>query len=258
MNSQLDWMDMCLGPIPTSQSDHVISPDDDQMFEAFLASKGLSGYKTSGVHPVATLPKSKIAQVSRNGYINDLREVFEPRQFGPGGEQRRVTLPNSELQLSSRTNGTGIQQMKEEKAPTIPPKLRKGSSPAVVKASDNTSQNLTAYLDILSNLDNMPPDQPLADIDSKGSRQDGTDEEVKPVLPPKQSRVKTAVQNYIASTLTRKKNRWQATDDAFKGDKLMSIDELDAYIQQNGKRGMSWDYYCLREEPPNGTFEKFK
>ena len=271
---------MCLGPLPVtpkagpdghrlSLAKQLSRGSEDESFEDFLTSRGLEGFSHKSIFPLATLPKSK-GGLPRNGVVSELKGMFEPHSHTFHGDPRHGPRKYSEqiTAASFSSNGDSLLQTGEEKAPTLPPKLRKGSAPMkatpTAVASTTTSESLAAYLDILSSLNDLPPtEQPFADLSSTSSAshsetlisEQDDDEEVKPALPPKQSRVKVAVKNYLASTLPRKKERQK---EMHKGDRPMSLAELESYIHDKGKRGLALEYLTLREEPQQGTFDKFK
>lgn len=269
--TQLEWMDMCLGPLPTSStvgSDNLALmkkfgyETGGESFEDFLSTRGLGVPEThKSIFPLATLPKSKGAG-QRNGVVNELKGMFEHNPHTLYSDPRQGTRKYSEqvTSMSFSSNGDSVLGGVEEKAPTLPPKLRKGSAPArgTPPPSTTSSDSLTAYLDILSSLPDLPPsDQSLINLSSNATTtgEGEEEEEVKPALPPKQSRVKVAVKNYLASTLPRKKERQREMD---RGDRSMTLGEIESYISDKGKRGLALEYLTLREEQHLGTFEKFK
>ena len=263
---ELEWMDMCLGPAPMTATQHSLqkkysvgstdeSDDDDRSFEQFLADKGLSSvdrHASRQVQSIATLPKARMeagVPSARNGVVNDLMSFFEPKNDGFASSQFAVLGRSQEPEAGNTGSNLGC---REERAPSLPPKLRKSSMPTKIESA--TTQNLTAYLNILSNL----PDASQTEANTLDMLPPpATEEEAKPILPPKQSRVKAAVETYLANTLPRNKDK-RGKSNSQKGDRLLTVQELETHIVDKGKRGLSFEYWSLREEPQQGTFEKFK
>ena len=266
----MEWMDMCLGPAPItasqpspaqkkySVSSTDESDDDERSFQQFLADKGLSSvdrHASRQVQSIATLPKARLeagAPSARNGVVNDLLSIFEPKnegftlsQYGTMGRSQDIAAGNTDSNCGSR----------EERAPSLPPKLRKSSMPTKIESA--TTQNLTAYLNILSNLPDVSQTEATKLDMLPPTAAAGTEEEAKPILPPKQSRVKAAVETYLANTLPRNKDK-RGKSSSRKGDRHLTVQELEAHIADKGKRGLSLEYWTLREEPQQATFEKFK
>ena len=269
-SKELDWMDMCLGPAPMTATQHSVphkkysvgstdeSDDEEKSFEQFLADKGFGSvdrYASRQVQSIATLPKARMEAVApspRNGVVNDLLSIFEPKNEGFTLSQYGILGRSRESEAGNAGSNWGC---REERAPSLPPKLRKSSMPAKMESA--TAQNLTTYLNILSNLpDVSQTDATKLDMlpPTTGS---GTEEEVKPILPPKQSRVKAAVETYLANTLPRNKDK-RGKSSSQKGNRLLTVQELEAHMIDKGKRGLSLEYWGLREEPQQATFEKFK
>ena len=238
------------------------SEDDERSFEQFLAEKGLGSvdkYASRQVRSIATLPKARTdsgVPTPRNGVVNDLMSIFEPKGDGFTLSQYGMLGRSSQQQESETGNTVSDWGCREERAPSLPPKLRKSSMPTKMESA--TTQSLTTYLNILSNLPDVSQTEATKLDILPPTNADGAEEEVKPILPPKQSRVKAAVQTYLANTLPRNKDKRGKSGTSQKGDRLLTTQELEAHMNDRGKRGISLEYWSLREESQQATYEKFK